>query len=234
MELEAQPKAGLGMGVDPPPSIDPTANVLSLVEAAVHRLDDLRAAQKTRIDDLIAAEFRRIDQLATIRSEYSEKLSIAEAKRIDAIRAVDVNAVAVASERQAAQAIVLANQVAASADALRALVASTAATMAQATAALTTQFNERIGTLEKSSYEGKGRQAYSDPAMAELIAEMRKISTVQSQAGGKSEGLSTSWAILLGVAALAAALFGSGLLKGGAAPPVVYVQPAPAIAAPVK
>lgn len=222
------------MGVDPPPSIDPTANVLSLVEAAVHRLDDLRAAEQRRQDDLHNAEFRRTDQMATVRAEYSEKLSVAEAKRIDAIRAVDVNAVAVASERQAAQAIVLANQVAASADALRALVASTATTMAQATAALTTQFNERIGTLEKSSYEGKGRSAFADPAIAEALTEMKNIAKAQSQNTGKSEGLSTSWAILLGVAALAAALFGSGLLKGGVAPPVVYVQPASAIVAPVK
>ena len=110
--------------------IDPTANVLLLVDAAVKRLDDigsirselqqerirriddLRVTDTRRVDELRQAESRRVDEHATMRAEYENKLSEAEKKRIDAIRAVDVAAVAVASERATQQATVLANQVA--------------------------------------------------------------------------------------------------------------------------
>src|ERR1035437_5398164 len=126
--------------------VDPTANVLALGEAAVQRINDLQDAatlrieslrelDNKRIDDLRIAEARRLDEQAALRELYHDKLSLAESKRIDAIRAVDVNNVSVASERAAAQATVLANQVTISADALRALVASTATTMAAQQAA---------------------------------------------------------------------------------------------------
>lgn len=128
--------------------IDPTKNVLQLVEAAVKRADDLAAA-----------EARRVNEIMDLRAEYTEKLSLAESKRIDAIRAVDVNAVAIASERAAAQAAVLQNQVNASAEALRSLVATTAAAIAQQLSQLTSQFNDRIAALEKSQYEIRGTGA---------------------------------------------------------------------------
>ena len=124
---------------------DPTINVLQLVEAAVQRLDDLHKAEAKRIDEILVTHFG-----------YIEKLNLAEAKRIDAIRAVDVGAVAIASERAAQQAAVLANQVSASAETLRALVASTAATVAQQLQQVSGQLIDRISLLEKSQYETKG------------------------------------------------------------------------------
>lgn len=122
-----------------------TADLRVMLEQAVMRLDDLRTA-----------ESRRVDEQMVLRGEYGIQLSIAEAKRIDAIRAVDVNAVSVANERATAQAAVLANQVAASAETLRALVAATAATTAQQLTQLTTQLTDRLTSLEKSQYESKG------------------------------------------------------------------------------
>src|SRR5512140_1485982 len=104
----------------PTGTIDPTANVLALVEAAVKRLDDLRDA-----------ESRRLDEQAQLRADYSDKLAVAEAKRIDAIRAVDVNAVAIANERAAAQATVLANQLLQTSEALRGLVGTTSTALTE-------------------------------------------------------------------------------------------------------
>lgn len=127
---------------------DPTINVRELVESSISRLDDLSAA-----------ESRRVDGIMTLRAEYEEKLREAEAKRIDAIRAVDVNAVAVASERATQQATVLANQVSISAETLRALVAATANTIAQQLSALTAQLTDRISSLEKSQYTISGTGA---------------------------------------------------------------------------
>lgn len=117
----------------------------SMLKEAVDRLDDLRNA-----------ETKRVDEQLDLRAEYSVQLAVAEAKRIDAIRAVDVNAVSVANEKATAQAIVLANQVSQSAETLRALVAATAATTAQQLTQLTTQLTDRLTSLEKAQYESKG------------------------------------------------------------------------------
>ena len=127
---------------------DPTENVLKLVDAAVTRLDDLRDAESRRVNEQLA-----------LRASYDEKLREAEAKRIDAIRAVDVNAVAVASARADNTATVLANQVSTSAENLRALVASTASANATTLSQITTTLTDRLALLEKSQYEKSGGSA---------------------------------------------------------------------------
>src|SRR5450631_1333317 len=136
--------------------LDPSHNVRSIVDLAVARLDDLHIAEARRINEALEAERRRVNELMQLRGEYAVQLNVAEAKRIDAIRAVDVNAVSVANERATAQAAVLANQVAASAETLRALVAATAATQAQQLSQLSAQFTDRLSSLEKAQYENKG------------------------------------------------------------------------------
>lgn len=192
-----KPKDAPGVAVDAQgvPAVDPTANVLSLVEAAVKRLDDLRLA-----------EMVRVDQLAALRAEHAKELASAESKRIDAIRAVDVNAVAVASERATQQASVLATQVTASADALRALVATTAQTMATASEKFTAQLTERLALIERAQYEGKGRQGVTDPQIAALLDEMKNLRESRATNTGKSEGIGASWGVLLGGVGLLSSL----------------------------
>lgn len=146
--------------------IDPTENVKKMIDQAVLRLDNLREA-----------EIRRVNEQMELRAEYNVQLGVAEAKRIDAIRAVDVNAVSVANERATAQAAVLANQVSASAETLRSLVAATAATVAQQLAQVSSGISDRLSALEKSQYENKGSSggmketwAYIAAAIAAIIA----------------------------------------------------------------
>lgn len=124
---------------------DPTENVRELLSLYMERADRLREAEQIRINEQML-----------LRASHDAQLREAEAKRIDAIRAVDVNAVSVANERATAQAAVLANQVALSAETLRALVASTASTQATQLNQLTAQLIDRISLLEKSQYERKG------------------------------------------------------------------------------
>lgn len=131
---------------------DPTKNVLQLVNAAVKRLDDLGSAEREKNKEIIALN----KEILNLHVVYGEKLSVAESKRIDAIRAVDVGAVAIASERATQQATVLANQVAASAETLRTLVATTAGTVAAQLQSVSNQLADRIALLEKSQYETKG------------------------------------------------------------------------------
>lgn len=172
-----------GMGVDARggPVVDPTANVVALNEAANKRQDDLRDSERRFFE----SEVEHVKEMAALRAGYQQQLSEAEAKRIDAIRAVDVNAVAVASERQAAAAQVLANQVAQSADALRTLVSTTAAAMAEQQRQQMTQITDRLTLVERSQYEGRGKQLVADPQMERLSALVEQLASKQATGAGK-------------------------------------------------
>ena len=146
---------------------DPTENVSNLLAIYTERADRLREAEQQRINELMLAN-----------ATHSTQLRDAEAKRIDAIRAVDINAVSVANERATAQAAVLANQVAASAETLRALVASAASTQATQLTQLTTQLTDRIALLEKAQYESKGSGSGMRDMYAWLIAGAMSLITI--------------------------------------------------------
>ena len=180
----------IGMAVDAKGNVayDPSANVLSLVEAAVTRIDDIAALRSDYESKLATAESRRLDDISALRADYEGKLATAESKRIDAIRAVDVNAVAVASQRAADQATVLANQVSLSAETIRKALDTTASTIAAQMESKFAGMTERIAALEKSSYEGAGKQAVQDPQMAELTSAIKQLTERRAQDVGKTEG----------------------------------------------
>lgn len=152
------------------PVIDPTVNVKDALREAVARFDALREADRRYAE----AEIRRINDLMDLRGVYAEKLEVAEAKRIDAIRAVDVNAIAIANERATAQATVLANQVVATADTLRSLVSTTAAAQKAQLDQTTSQLSERLSSLEKLQYEGKGLSGTVPAAVSERLAQLEE------------------------------------------------------------
>jgi hypothetical protein len=246
------------------------ARIDDLVKAEVRRIEQLASAETRRVDDLrnLAIQYTQRQQDAEarhtmesrqaitelhksntehvriteeLRAEYQEKLAIAEAKRIDAIRSVDVAAVAVASERATQQASVLANQVAASADALRALVATTATTFAQQQQSLQTQITERLALLERSQYESKGKAGVTDPAQVEMLSEIKALRAAQSSGSGKAEGISTSTGVMVAVVTVGIALGGlivsmrgsNGEKSAAQTPAIIYVQPQQTTPAPV-
>jgi hypothetical protein len=141
--------AGPGPGVDAGgrPVIDPTANVTAILEAAVKRQDDLREAHEK-----FTAEMRKQ------REFYERELRLAEAKRIDAIRAVDVGAVARAAEVSSAQATTLAAQVSVSAETLRTQVAAAASAQAIALAAALEPIRKDIADLRQVQYQNQGQR----------------------------------------------------------------------------
>lgn len=201
---------GSGLPVDDSggPTVDPTKNVLDLVAAAVLRLDDLRVAESRRQDELLSQRMSHTDAIQTLTNQFNDKLRDAEAKRIDAIRAVDVNAVAVASARAAEQATVLANQVQVSADALRVLVASSAQTLAAQQATALAEITKRIAELERSKYEGAGRSTVADPRMERLAEAVERMGSRQDSGAGKSAGINAAWVGLLGLVSLIATALG--------------------------
>jgi len=128
-----------GAGVDAAgnPVLDPTKNVLDLVEAAIKRQDDLRA------QEVIHAR-----EIGDLRHMYEKELREAESARLDSIRAVDQAAVQRTAEVQAAQAAALATQVVATADAFRATLATALEPI-----------QKDIADLRKTQYEQAGQRA---------------------------------------------------------------------------
>jgi len=168
---------------------DPSKNVRDNLTTEIRHINDVIRLGVDNINSTLKGEINRIDEKIKLQTESNILLNVAEAKRIDAIRVVDVNAVAVANEKSAQQAIVLANQVAQSAETLRKLVETTAGTVAAQLQQISTQFTERLSVLERSQYENKGKQSYSDPMLADLMTEMKKSNARSSSNDGKSIGV---------------------------------------------
>jgi hypothetical protein len=156
-----------GPGVDAKgtPVIDPTQNVLDLVNAAIKRQDDLREA-----------ESRHMREITQLRAEYTAQLRAAETARIDAIRAVDVGAVNRAAEVSAQQATTLAAQVATSAETLRTQVAAAAAAATVALSAALEPIQKDIQDLRKAQYEAQGVKAQTGETRLNVGAILGGIS----------------------------------------------------------
>lgn len=128
---------GLGVDSQGGPVVDPTQNVLDLVNAAVARLNDLRDTDKDHYKEI-----------ATLRAEYDEKLRQKEAERIDAIRAVDVSNVQRAADVVATQA-----------ETLRKQVTDTATAFAVSLSAALQPILKDIADLRQVQYETAGGKA---------------------------------------------------------------------------
>jgi hypothetical protein len=125
------------------------------------KVDQMAADMITK--DLLKAEIGRINEALNAHVEYTRFAASAETKRLDAIRVVDATSVAVANERAVEQASVLASQVAASAETLRGLVATTAAAVAASLSQVSTDLTKRIAELERKQFEAQGRSGVSTP-----------------------------------------------------------------------
>lgn len=199
---------------------DPTQNVQNLLAAAVVRIDDLFAAEQLRLDGLRTAEIRRVDErrvdetlrvneaiaaerlrvneVMAITSKYEALLREAEANRINAIRAVDVAAVATAAERAATSATILATQVQVQAETLRSLVATTQTASDLRFAQVTSGQTERIAALEKAFNVSTGRETRDDPALAQLTASVAALVAAQNKTTGQGAGINIAWVVALG------------------------------------
>jgi hypothetical protein len=230
------------MGVDAHggPVIDPTKNVLDLVEAAVKRLDDMTALR----GDLVDEKIKRLEReqallvtMADLRAEHQRDLDALESKRLDAMRQVDQLAVKTEADRASSAITALANAAATTAETLRSAVNTSATNLATALDRTVASITERIAALEKSSYTGQGKQAVVDPQVTEMLVEMRALRSAQSQGTGKAEGINIAWVGLLGVVSLIVGLLTIGTFvfvttRGGGstsptAPQVIYVPAQP-------
>ena len=183
-----------------------TENVKDLRESLGRRLDELRNAQADlfrselknqniiselrakNAKELSEAAIARIDAELKIRADFGSQIAASESNRINAIRAIDANAVSVAAQRAADQANVLATQVATTAEALRSLVATTAATVATSQQQLGNTLSARLTTLEQMSYQQASQSKLQDPAFIALVNDVRALTAAQTNSVGRNEG----------------------------------------------
>ena len=205
-----QPRAGLAVDGTGQPVIDPTENVKALTEAEARRQDDLRNAHGI----LMSAEINHLKDIMALRAEYSKELALKESGRVDAIRQVDQLNVSTAAAVSAAAISTLASTTMSTAETLRNSVVASAQTIASQTATIVSAITERLAALEKSSYEGQGKSALADPAMVQLLTEMKTLREDRAKAGG---AIST-WSYLVAafgafLAFASVAIAGFGLLR---------------------
>jgi hypothetical protein len=138
-----------GAGVDAAgnPVLDPTANVLALVEAANKRQDDLRELNS-----------KWIEVIAALREQHAKELREAEAKRIDAIRQVDTEAVSQAAIVADTRAQTLAVQVQSAAETVRSTQDQTRIQFAATMATAVDPLAAAIADLRRIQYEQQGQK----------------------------------------------------------------------------
>jgi hypothetical protein len=230
----ASQTSGAGLGVDKHggPVIDPTENVLALVQAANERQDDLRDLTKEMFDN----KHIHTRALVQMQSDYQRQLDIAESRRLDAIRQVDREDVT-KSATQALTAIqALAQETRTTAETLRAQNAAMMAARDAQASAMFGEITKRLSALELQISEGKGKQAVVDPQMDRLTSLVETLAQQQAAGQGKTAGIGATWGILLGVVGLVSTLLMIGgvvvtialfMSRGGVDSAPIYV-PAPA------
>lgn len=200
------------------PSVDPTKNVLDLVDAANQRQDDLRHVTTWHLESM-----------AVLRAEHAKEIRQLESDRLDKIRQVDQANVTTAAERALAAIQTLDRTTQANAETLRSMVANTATTIATQTDQRMAAVTERIAALEKTSYTGAGQRTVEDPRMAELLETVRGLSSSRASDVGQKQGLSDGWKMLIAALGAFALLQGLGVFDRTAEPtPQVIYTPAPA------
>jgi len=151
---------GLGVDASGAPVIDPTANVIALVQANKEAADTLRDMH----DRYIAAEIgtvketvKWIEKLSDVHQRHDGQIHQMEQDKLAAFRASDEAARLTEADRTLAAVQLVARTAETTANDIRSVLTSTATTLATANAARDREFNNRIAALEKSSYEGAGK-----------------------------------------------------------------------------
>jgi|ERR1700733_5355315 len=159
--LKAPTPNAPGKGVDAQgyPVIDPTENVLALVDAEAKYQNGMREMESKYQDAMRAAESRRLDDLAELRVKYEA--------RISEVLTVQVKTT---SELISTQ-----------------LDKVTTALGLQITSSVNSLL-ERIGQLERFRWEVGGKTSVQDPAMASALAQLTQAMTTLQSASQQGRG----------------------------------------------
>lgn len=238
--------------------VDPTPNVLALVEANAVSARALRKADNRYYDlamkdhkEMDAASHAHLKELIDLRAQYSKDIRTSDLSVSAQTRLVDVGGQTSSAAQLATAVLALQqttdrnteaqrNQLNATAATLAKQVADTATSQQLQTNAANAAMEARIVSLEKNANVGTGRQGVLDPQMADLAKAMADLVKLQAAGSGtvqgKADQISDSWKILSGVVMmiLAALTIGSFIYSANrtpsTTPQIVYVPtPAPTV-----
>lgn len=164
-------------------AIDPTTNVLRLVEAAVKRIDDMAELREEHAREVAQIRETNIKETLASRESHSKELSDKEVGRLDSIRQVDQTNQASAAKAALDAIQALATTTTTNADNIRNALNATAAanakqvtdlaaSIAASTAASFDAMATRIAALEKANAEGVGKGKVTDPQLDALMVKV--------------------------------------------------------------
>lgn len=195
------------------PAIDPTKNVLDLVDASVRRLNDLlelqvkgfqelRETDSADIRAMVAMQAAHLKEVADLRATHQLEMEHKESQRIDANREVDM--AANLSDRAAAdvRANTLAATVANSAEAMRAQVAVAAS-------AASDNLDRRLDPIQKSIEEIRRFQYEAQGGRAQTVETKNES---QSKSSNMGLWVGVGLAAFFGLLSLVLAVLGLVLL----------------------
>lgn len=173
--------------------MDPSRNVLDKVDSEVRRIDDLREQAEAHVKEMME-----------LRDTHAERLRVAEAARINAIREVDQGTVAAAAVVQNTLAANLATTLATTAEANRVQVAAAAAAFAISLRSETDPLRTDIADLRKVQYETLGGKAQ--------VLETQQTGSVRSSNWGLWVGIAVAVVLggftsFIGLVAIAVSLY---------------------------
>ena len=185
--------------------IDPTANVIALVESNAKSSADLREADIKFYD----AQITHLKEMIALRAINAETLRNSDLDRLAKTREVDVLAGGASAAGLATAVQTLANTSDRNAENLRNLVTSTSQALAKQTSdqatVLSTQndlamkdVNLRIAELQKSSYQGSGKSSVQEPQNDRLILMVEALLKAKATDEGQTKGLSQGAALIMG------------------------------------
>lgn len=204
---------GSGLGVDSEggPVIDPTKNVLALVEASVREIMTLLTERDRRYTDrfgaadiAVAAALAAIEKQTTASFMASEKAIV---KAEDAQRDYNIRSNEFRGQLDDQAKTLLPRQEAA------ALLKSIEERMAATVRDHEKTFDEvkaEISSLRETRAEGAGKQEIVAPVLTEIYKDVRALREARADATGQVAGISTSWVVMLGAAGFITTLMAIG------------------------
>jgi len=178
--LENRP--GIGIDATGGSTVDPTKNVLDLVEAAVKRQDDLRSS----FNEYFNTKVLHIQEIVNLRAIHQKEIRELDTARLEKVREVDQLSYRTETERAQTAIRALAEAGAAATETLRKTMEERASLLATQQDVKFAESNKRISALELGQSEGKGKQAVSDPALEALAIEVRRLASSRDEIAGKA------------------------------------------------
>jgi hypothetical protein len=191
---DVAPRPGITVDAYGSDAVDPTENVLALVDAQARfqeKFDELTAkfnaaeiAHVTQFfNTVIEAERRRVDNLADQKKEFDQQNS----------------------EIQRNQMKTTSDLVSTQLDKITDSLSDTINKMGDNFAATLSTFDKRLSGVEQFRYETGGRSSVSDPAMLQIAADLKELRTQRAETSGAHQQRSDSSALVF---AIISALFG--------------------------